>query len=318
MHPVRVLGLWIALLGGGVAAAAEDPESERLVKEGLTFREQGKDAEALERFEAAYGRAKTPRTLAQIALAEQALGRWVRAEQHLTEAMKSGENEWIRSRNAVLVQALETIRGRLGDLEVRSNVEGATIQIDGEVRGTLPLAAPLRVVAGRIHIEVTAPGHLSVARTLDVPAGSLRREELHLVSGGSAAAVASGSPSAHDAEITADAGGGGGGSAFTTLGWITAAGAVGGLVLGIVGTVAGAEAADGSDCEFDPDTFGLVCGSPGLRALGIAGFVAGGVLAAGSIAFFVAGASASGGSSSAPLALELLIGDRAALLRTRF
>src|SRR6185312_3741828 len=68
-------------LGWAAPARADDPDA--LIDQGLELREHGKDADALALFERAYSASPTPRAKAQIALAEQALGRWAAAEKDL-------------------------------------------------------------------------------------------------------------------------------------------------------------------------------------------------------------------------------------------
>jgi hypothetical protein len=51
---------------------------------------------------------------------------------------------------------------------------GAEVRIDGEARGTLPLEAPLRVLASTVQLEVSAEGRVPFHREVEVPvAGSI-------------------------------------------------------------------------------------------------------------------------------------------------
>ena len=59
------------------AAEAATPTAESLIEEGIALRTEGRDEEALGKFVESYELAPAPRTLTQIALAEQALGRWL-------------------------------------------------------------------------------------------------------------------------------------------------------------------------------------------------------------------------------------------------
>src|SRR2546422_8347826 len=56
------------------------PRAEEHVSRGLELRKEDRDLDALAEFQLAYGIRPTSRVRAQIALAEQALGRWVVAE----------------------------------------------------------------------------------------------------------------------------------------------------------------------------------------------------------------------------------------------
>ncbi|HEX4352161.1 MAG TPA: tetratricopeptide repeat protein, partial [Polyangiales bacterium] len=65
---------------------AED-SADALISQGVALRKQGKNAEALVDFQRAYQISPSPRAQAQIALAEQALGDWIAAEDGLVSAL---------------------------------------------------------------------------------------------------------------------------------------------------------------------------------------------------------------------------------------
>jgi len=158
----------------------EAPSPEGLIDEGIALREQGRDEEALTRFERAWELGHAPRALTQVALAEQALGRWLDAYAHLEEALAATDDEWIAPRREVLNAELARIGERLGQLEIRGGVEGAEVRIDGREVGALPLADPVRVVAGRVTLEVVAEGYYPFSRPVRVSAGGLARETVEL------------------------------------------------------------------------------------------------------------------------------------------
>ncbi len=148
-------------------AAAQDARA--LLDEGISLREEGRDADALARFERAYEAEASPEALAQIALAEQALGRFASAEAHLQAALTGEPDRFVRRYHELLEQALSEIRARLGTLTL-TGAEGATVTVAGEARGQLPLAEPLRVTAGTVHVEAELEGHRPFARDVEVPA----------------------------------------------------------------------------------------------------------------------------------------------------
>jgi tetratricopeptide (TPR) repeat protein len=167
----------MAALCRPVHAQAADPaaaaEAERLIQQGVKLREQGQDAGALLLFERAYQLAPTPRALTQRALAEQALGSWVQAEAHLKEALAAPPDAWIGQYRDTLDRSLATIGDHLGTLQVNGGLPGAELRIDGQLVGTLPLSAPLRVVVGRSLLEVKLAGHYPVRREIAVKAASI-------------------------------------------------------------------------------------------------------------------------------------------------
>jgi len=165
----------LGLAGGGVAFA-----DESLIDRGIELRRAGKDAEALAVFEKAYERTGTARALAQVALAHQALGHWVEAEENLLQALKMG-GPWIRKNEAPLRSALTKVQERLGTLEIRGEPEGAAVTVNGRSVGLLPLDEPVRVVSGDVVVQVTSEGHVAVTRRVPVESGKRVREVVRLV-----------------------------------------------------------------------------------------------------------------------------------------
>lgn len=179
-------GLWFAVETTFMAPSAiaapkvvANAESEALVRQGLELRRQGKDQEALDHFNKAYASEKTARTLAQIGLAEQALGRWVEAESHVTSALAATAEPWIRKNRAVLTTALRAIQRHVGSLEVIGPV-GAEVRVNDHTVGELPFSRPVRLPIGVAHIEVRKPGYLSTSRPVSITAGILTRESVSL------------------------------------------------------------------------------------------------------------------------------------------
>src|SRR5437868_2010830 len=78
----------------GVASSARADAADEWVERGIELRRTRNDAEALEYFRRAYEIRPTPRTRVQMALAEQALGRWIEAEADLVEALRAQGDAW--------------------------------------------------------------------------------------------------------------------------------------------------------------------------------------------------------------------------------
>jgi hypothetical protein len=177
---------WIAwlLAVAHVMTAAEahaQGADEALTKEGVDLRRAGRDAEALAVFERALAVDGSPRTRAQVALAEQALGLWVEAERDLSTALAAGDGDgWFQQHQGTLRAALGAIRSRLATLDVEANVAGAELWIDGARAGILPLRSSLRVVAGAMTVEVRAPGFETQTRELQVAPETQAREVVDL------------------------------------------------------------------------------------------------------------------------------------------
>jgi hypothetical protein len=183
--------LFVALLATSLPAAAQS--ADELIDEGVRLRGQGDDARALEVFERAYRLEPSPRALAQRALAEQALGRWVDAEAHLMGAL-AGDDRWVAGRRRVLDEALVEIRSHLGRLIVETNVSTGELYADGHPIARLPLDDAVRLPAGTVEIELRSPGHRSARRSVVIRANETSRETLELASDAVQAAETSSDP----------------------------------------------------------------------------------------------------------------------------
>jgi hypothetical protein len=152
--------------------------AEALIREATELRRAGKDARAYPLFQKAYEVETTPRTGAQLGLVEMQLGYWLLAEKHLTESLASARDPWIAGNRADLEASLARVKAAIGELLVTGSPPGATVLVNGKSAGSLP-AAVARVGEGPANIEARAPGHSPAFRSVIVVGG--RREELALV-----------------------------------------------------------------------------------------------------------------------------------------
>ena len=166
---------WCATLLSFVSALSHAQPSD-LVRRGAALRAEHEDARALELFEQAYREDPRPSTLAEIGLAEQALGRWADAYDHLREALQS-DDAWITSQRPTLDEAFTVISEHVGWVEVLCSAEGAYLTLDGR---DATLNDRVTVRAGRIVATVEAQGNLPVERELDVAPGAHLRETVRL------------------------------------------------------------------------------------------------------------------------------------------
>jgi len=212
--------------------------ADGLIKQGVELRRAGNDAGALEQFRRAYDLAPTPRALAQMGLAEQALGRWIDGEAHLARALEAGQDPWIAKYRGTLETSRAEIGKHLGSLYVTGGPEGAELRLDGQPVGTLPLRRPVRLPVGTFALEASVGGHVVVARAVSIAAGVTAHEDLS-----APAAPASPSPASAAAPVIVtsregarDEGPPEASSGRRRLAWIAAGGAVavaaaGGVVL---------------------------------------------------------------------------------------
>lgn len=174
-----LLGAWLVLPH---SASADDPkaDAERLIRHGIELRKAHDEAGAVRELQKAYDLVHTPRAAGQLGLAEQALGRWEDAEQHVREALEADADPWVVKNQAALGEAMGLIQSHLGRIELVGEPDGAQVLINGRAAGTLPLAQPVSVSAGEIDVELRAPGFQPAQRTLAIAAGQYQRIVLRL------------------------------------------------------------------------------------------------------------------------------------------
>ena len=186
MTPRRTRAALALLVAASLTAASSRGEAQTvdvdaMIRRGLDLRRDGRDLEAFETFSAAWEASHGARARAQMGLAAQALGRWADADRFLREALAAADDPWVSGRRAALDRSLAEIDARLGRLELRCNVDGALVRVDGAPRGTTPLAGPLRLPAGTVTLQVGAPGYLEVTRQAVLAIDRTTREQIDLV-----------------------------------------------------------------------------------------------------------------------------------------
>lgn len=164
-----------------VLAQTPAPTLDAVIAEALSLREQGRDVEALSLLTRAWEATRSPRARAQMARAEQALGRWLDARAHIAEALASRDDPWIAARVASLEDERVAMEAHLGRLEVLGVPDGAEVQVDDRPARRAPLAEPLWSAVGTVVLTVRMPGYFPVARRVVVDAGGVARETVSLV-----------------------------------------------------------------------------------------------------------------------------------------
>jgi hypothetical protein len=119
------------------------------------------------------------------------------AHEHLTEALTSVTfHPWIADNRATLEAQLAIADSHLAEITIEGKPEGADVVINRKRVGALPLPGAIKVNEGRIDIELGAPGHEPMTRTLTVAGKGHERVYVALVpTATSAAPVAGSTPS---------------------------------------------------------------------------------------------------------------------------
>lgn len=178
---MRRPGCWLLIvLTASGAALAQTPAVEEQHRRGMALRTQGQNAEAAEVFRSIYAQTREPRALARQGLAEAAAEQWVAADEHLRAALGFATDAWINANRQNLARDLALIESHLGTLEIVSPVRGAELRVNDVVRGTTPLAAPVRVLAGAARVELRAEGYAPLRREVTVAAGVTAPQRVEL------------------------------------------------------------------------------------------------------------------------------------------
>jgi len=264
---------WLAcVLAAPCAFAQSSVVGEALVREGVELRRLGRDTDALDRFSRAYAADRSPIALAQMGLAEQALGHWVASETHVRGALAVHDNPWIEQNRSAIEQAYAVIARHIGELDVIGGVPGAAVTIDGERVGVMPLAEPIHVPLGSNTIMVTAPGYVPVTRSVTVVAGQTARETITL------------EPATSRTDL------------MHPLAYAAAGVAAASLVVAIIGATVRENAVTTYNADVtcpgtasvaqSPDCNSLIDRGNSMRALEIVGFVGAGVFGAAAVTMF--------------------------------
>lgn len=160
-------------------AAARDAARARFER-ALQLFDEGRHAEALIEFEAAYELFPDHRVLFNVGNVHEALGRPVEAVDAWERYLREGGEGLGAERRQAVEQALARQRARIGRLHVVSNVDGARLEIDGVEVATLPASEPLRLAIGTYTVGVRAAGHEPATRRVTVAGESEQRLEVIL------------------------------------------------------------------------------------------------------------------------------------------
>lgn len=162
-------------------ALAQTGPVEAEHQRGMALRARGQHDAAAVVFRALYERTREPRALARQGLAEAAAHRWVDADEHLRTALGFATDPWVDTNRAALSRDLALIEGHLGAIEVIAPTVGAELRVNGDLRGRLPLPAPLRLLAGPVHLELNADGYAPLVREFVVPEGVAHPTRIELI-----------------------------------------------------------------------------------------------------------------------------------------
>jgi len=155
---------------------ATDPKTEARDRfgRGLRLFNDGDNAGALAEFKRAHELSPHPVVAFNIGLVYAAMGRAIESVAALDEVIKNPgtlASDKLEKAKRTREEQLQ----RIAEIDIKANVEGAEVEIDGVRADKLPLAKPLKVTSGSRIVGVLAPGHLPERREVTLAGGTKKQ-----------------------------------------------------------------------------------------------------------------------------------------------
>ena len=191
MKLVRILAVCVGFVAVTPSAAQADvpPTSAQVdkarqhLKAGTTLYNETDFAGALIEFRRAYDTAPSFRVLFNIAQAYYQLQNYAAALSGFERYLYEGGDQVTPERRTQVEREIAELSKRVAKATITVNVPGAEVLVDDQVIGKSPLAASVRVSAGRRQIRARKTGMLSDERTVDVSGGDTLTVDLKLTAG---------------------------------------------------------------------------------------------------------------------------------------
>jgi PEGA domain/Tetratricopeptide repeat len=172
MKRLPTLLLSLAFLGLAPAALADKVEEARArFQRGVELYREGSFDAALAEFNKAYDLAPNYRVLYNMAQVQSERHDYVAALKLLEKYLEEGGGDIAPERKDQVTKEIATLRGRVTELKVSTNVEGAELLIDGVVSGTTPFTEPVLISAGVRQLQLRKTGYETANKTMTVAGG---------------------------------------------------------------------------------------------------------------------------------------------------
>lgn len=127
----------------------------------------GKYAQALQDFQALHDRKPSPRLRYYVGMCLLGLERWLEAETELEGYLADAGKKADKKKKKAVQEALEQIEAHVGQLQVKTDLDGATLTVDGQ-----PASGwTLRLEEGQYQLVVSSPGQDDVVQVVEVLGG---------------------------------------------------------------------------------------------------------------------------------------------------
>jgi tetratricopeptide (TPR) repeat protein len=178
----------LAVLAPVHAAFAQDANAEASghFDRGVSFYRDGDYTAAMVEFKKAYEVDANYRVLFNLGQTSRELRDYASALRSFDRYLAEGGTKIDAERRKRVEGWVTELRGKIGNLTVTSNVEGAEVSVDDIVVGTTPLAAPVIVNAGRRKVSLVKSGYAPRAQLVDVAGTETKEVRLDLSGAGDA------------------------------------------------------------------------------------------------------------------------------------
>ncbi len=206
---LRAVVFFNAVCAATPAFAAEDAVVEALIQRGIQLRRNNSDEDALAVFlEAEKQDPTSVRVLLHVVTAAQAAGKWLLADSYMRKVTALDSDPYYQRHADAIDVVRRSIAARVGTFQAQGGPDGASVRLDGQLVGTLPMNEPASIEAGAYLMEVHRPGYYRLRRNVTISGGVLTREPVELnravargdLGAGSGTSLASSDPANPDAE----------------------------------------------------------------------------------------------------------------------
>jgi hypothetical protein len=151
---------------------AEEQDVQALFQQGIERYQTGRHEEALALFETAYSIRSDPAILYNIATCQRDLDRIPDSVNSFRLYLQEEDPSRISAEDHAEIQRLlQEMRPRHGDIEIRVDVDGATVLVDGVEVGVSPLGQPVAVSPGEHRVSARLEGRTPAERSGAVRGG---------------------------------------------------------------------------------------------------------------------------------------------------
>ncbi|HEX4339814.1 MAG TPA: PEGA domain-containing protein [Polyangiaceae bacterium] len=152
-------------------AGGDVSEARQRFQRGVELYKEGSFDAALAEFNKAYELAPNYRVLYNLAQVQTERHDYVDALHDFEKYLQQGGTEIAADRRDQVTRELTALKGRVAQLTIQADVDGAELVVDGVSAGTLPLAEPVLVSAGVRQLQVKKPGYETSTRTETIAGG---------------------------------------------------------------------------------------------------------------------------------------------------